>query len=86
MKKFLVIFRDIELVVYADTESKARKKALQHFIALLEKDLQVIAATQQCDICQYTYPPSHVVKRDGEQLCRSCDADKYPLHPEDIPF
>jgi len=46
----------------------------------------VKARTERCDICQYTWPPSEIVKRDSEQLCRSCDLDKYQIRDEDIPF
>ena len=42
--------------------------------------------TERCAICDQTYPASEIVKRDGEQLCQSCDLDKYPIRDEDIPF
>jgi len=42
--------------------------------------------TERCAACDRTYPASEIVKRDGEQLCESCDLDKYPIRPEDIPF
>jgi hypothetical protein len=92
MKKFIVLFRDLELDVYADTREEARRIALAGFISHLENELDVIemkARTERCDICQYTYTPSEIVKREGEQLCVYCDRDKYSveeLRPEDIPF
>ena len=42
--------------------------------------------TERCAVCKRTYPPSEIVKRDSEQLCQSCDLDKYPIRDEDIPF
>ena len=42
--------------------------------------------TQRCHVCDKTYPPSEIVKREHEQLCQSCDLDKYPIRDEDIPF
>ena len=42
--------------------------------------------TERCQVCDKTYPPSEIVKRGQEQLCLSCDLDKYPLRDEDIPF
>jgi hypothetical protein len=92
MKKFSVFFRELELDVYADTREEARRIALKGFISQLKNEMKVIemqARTERCDICQYTYIPSEIVKRDGEQLCVYCDSDKYPvdeLRPEDIPF
>ena len=42
--------------------------------------------TERCKVCDRTYPASEIVKRNGEQLCRQCDLDKYPIRDEDIPY
>jgi len=42
--------------------------------------------TQRCKVCDQTYPESEIVRRNGEQLCKECDRDKYLILPEDIPF
>ena len=42
--------------------------------------------TERCAVCDRTYPPSEIVTRAGEQLCQSCDLNKYPIRDEDIPY
>ncbi len=50
------------------------------------REQETTPRTERCDICQRTYTLSEIVKRNGEQLCHYCEADKYPLQDEDIPF
>ena len=42
--------------------------------------------TERCAVCDLTYPPSEIVTRAGEQLCQSCDLNKYLIRDEDIPY
>ena len=42
--------------------------------------------TERCQVCERTYPASEIVRRGAEQLCLSCDLDKYPIRDDDIPF
>jgi hypothetical protein len=83
----MVFFRGTEVDVYAETEIEARNIAIPQFILQLESELQVIEVkprTARCDICQYTYAPSDVTSINGEQLCTSCNWDKYQYQDEDI--
>lgn len=41
---------------------------------------------ERCQVCERSYPASEIVHRGSEQLCLSCDLDKYPIREEDIPF
>ncbi len=56
----------------------------------LEKDEYTVEyaqkRTERCRICDQMYPEWEIVTRDGEQLCLSCDRDKYPIRDEDIPY
>ena len=94
MKSFtmhLLITREDE-EIYAETEQEAREKAVEHYISIVKERLVVYelkGRTERCGVCQYTYPPSEIIKRDGEQLCGSCHWDKYQyedINLEDIPF
>ena len=85
MKKkcYVVMVKNFE--VEAETKAKAKKIVL----SLLARSMEIIEVqprTERCDSCDRTFRPSEIVKRDNEQLCFSCDADKYPLQDEDIPF
>ena len=92
MKKFMVLFAEFELCVYADTKEEARKIALSDFISRMEKELKICEMkpkAERCDICQFTYIPSEIIERDGERICVYCYRDKFSvgeLSPEDIPF
>ncbi len=80
---------DKYFAAYTETKEGATEQALAYFTAVLTDlvhGVEVKARTERCDICQHTYPPSAIVKRTGEQLCHSCDADKYPIRDQDIPF
>ena len=59
---------------------------LSTLVESMTREQEATPRTERCDICQRTYTLSEIVKRDGEQLCRSCNADKYPLQDEDIPY
>jgi hypothetical protein len=65
------LFAVSEICVFADTKEEARKIALEHFMARVEKELTVCetkAKTERCDICQYTYIPSEIIDTDGERV------------------
>ena len=55
--------------------------AFEKFLTRLEQE-----RTERCQVCDRTYPPDEIVKREGEQLCLTCDLDKYPIRDEDIPY
>ncbi len=96
MGKFMGIFgrSGSEICVFAETRREAQKIALDHFIAKLEKELKIVelsARTERCDICQYTYPSSEIVRENDEKICGFCYFDKYQfeeqnLNDTDIPF
>ncbi len=93
MKKYIAVFRDIELDVYAETQKDARKRALEGFLSQLEKELKVREneRTEPCDGCGYACAPSMIIVEDNEQLCFSCYGNKYRfedfnLNDIDIPF
>ena len=41
---------------------------------------------QRCSICGGVYPADEMSDHGREQLCQSCEMDKYQLRDEDIPY